>query len=490
MEVSWKRHVLSMADSSSEEEEDQKVEEKRNKKIKRIVHTTPSTMAQPCAVQGTWTRKQLDLIHADDELLEAPAGSEYYAQDPYIVQNRERKAREHQIATTALHTNLKVYKTINRKLNDCESLQKHTGLSVKEQEPDNLTTAVRQRLMNNAPADPVKKRKQMDMTAVFSGQDLPLSEAEQHTSRILAQGAQAENTRPQNATTNTKTMKPPAKVQVPATPQLAPETVTELPVKRLYEQITEHQQQKQENKSVSSMVRNRHANQTSSEIERNLSNALNDIVSYAKREHRTERNLDLTIRSCQAIMSRYNLPQDRGTGQDMIKTYRVHDELFLCEALAGEQACCNGLECEGHFIPNSPRPVTLKAYYAPEELTLETQRMSASTEAARAGRVCLMCYRVFIMAVLASLRGGFIKKNADISYCRYYNVVDSPGEYALDQCEMSSNEEYQNVPHPVVRHDRHWYRGVERNGRIFFVQEGYIRPVGDYAEFTHRTGFQ
>jgi hypothetical protein len=230
---------------------------------------------------------------------------------------------------------------------------------------------------------------------------------------------------------------------------------------------------------------------------------------------------------------RQNIPVNRKDLLQRFKKdipYRTRDAEQAClrEYIPGkERPCTNGNDCEGMFI--GPRPVILpemlnieaminKAIMTPKEWKEYSEHMNREAKKVRefksgiagskAATVkeektnksiddnnnnngelpemrfpCVMCGRVWVMYnwITARSEVSGIKGNWWMQW--YYNLQGIRGEYAMEQCIMSSKDDYQGLPLPVVIHVRHWYeQTLDKDGRVVFLQSGYIKPKGTTVE--------
>jgi hypothetical protein len=239
---------------------------------------------------------------------------------------------------------------------------------------------------------------------------------------------------------------------------------------------------------------------------------------------------------------RQNIPISRKDLLQSLKRdipYRTRDAEQAClrEYIPGkERPCTNGNDCEGMFI--GPRPVILpemltteiminKALMTPKEWKEYSEHMnreakkvrefksnthgktaqydfdnnnnkfnpvsthnenkdnssSGNTELPEMRFPCVMCGRVWVMYNWMTARSEVSNIKGSWRMQWYYNLQGIRGEYSMEQCIMSSKDDYQGLPLPVVIHVRHWYeQTVDKDGRVVFLQSGYIKPKGTTVE--------
>lgn len=138
---------------------------------------------------------------------------------------------------------------------------------------------------------------------------------------------------------------------------------------------------------------------------------------------------------------------------------RKYEEGFLRQAIASdERSCIRGKDCECQFI-DSCCPFVGVEFVLPWE-----------SDVSKRNGMCLPCLRaatqVFFFDILQSSQKieGVIQK--------YYNIHSKPGEYDLGACLVCPpNGPMQNLPMPIVRHQRNFYRVYKKNGGICYMEQ-------------------
>lgn len=137
---------------------------------------------------------------------------------------------------------------------------------------------------------------------------------------------------------------------------------------------------------------------------------------------------------------------------------RKYEEGFLRQAIASdERSCIRGKDCECQFIdPSCP--------FVGVEFVLPWE-----SDVLKRNGMCLPCLRaatqVFFFDILQSSQKieGVIQK--------FYNI-HGPGEYDLGACLVCPpNGPVQNLPMPIVRHQRNFYRVYRKNGGVCYMEQ-------------------
>ena len=116
----------------------------------------------------------------------------------------------------------------------------------------------------------------------------------------------------------------------------------------------------------------------------------------------------------------------------------------------GERACVNGLQCQGYAACFSKKGVA-REYVSPQE---HAQWMSFGKwpHLAMPQRQCLMCKRYAASKGYWSSRAARRSANpANFLLVEFYNLVNVPGEYAINQCIWNQGP-YMGLWGPVAEH--------------------------------------
>lgn len=141
---------------------------------------------------------------------------------------------------------------------------------------------------------------------------------------------------------------------------------------------------------------------------------------------------------------------------------RAYEEQYLREHGVGEQACCNGLECEGMqlLVPKEQRAI-LRAFDVPGS-------------PARGPRMCLLCLRKH---ALSSMLSSTV--NHPVVQCEHapiYNLVGVPGEYSVNDVLICDAKHMTTAYLPLVMHRRSQYTVERRGGVLHVLQSGFASP--------------
>jgi hypothetical protein len=151
------------------------------------------------------------------------------------------------------------------------------------------------------------------------------------------------------------------------------------------------------------------------------------------------------------------------TYDDLTAVPRAYEEQMMVEPGPNERPCRFGSGCEGLKLENG---FVLKEFVLP----------GATRTAER--RPCLLCHRKIIScAFYTSLASG--SNDVEPAHCAlssYYNLVDVPGEYVLDDMLCASGLQSTMLPLPVVKHMRCAYNVVTDCGTLRVKQTLYRRP--------------
>lgn len=145
---------------------------------------------------------------------------------------------------------------------------------------------------------------------------------------------------------------------------------------------------------------------------------------------------------------------------------RQYEESFMCEPTGDQRMCCMEEACEGMCIPQSPEKFVLREFLLPSQ-----QKMYEETKRYPIQRApCIMCKRLQIARLVVSARAAGTGMKDDCLVQDYYNFVNIPGEYRLEDCLLSKRTVWEGVVSPVVLHVRNAYKYVLKDGKKTFTQ--------------------
>jgi hypothetical protein len=137
---------------------------------------------------------------------------------------------------------------------------------------------------------------------------------------------------------------------------------------------------------------------------------------------------------------------------------KTYEDSYLRQCLSeSERPCVRGVECECMFIDPSQGFVGVEYILPWEPQNTKTWGM------------CLPCLRASTQILFYDIMHSGVQVNGLIQ--RFYNEHSKPGEYRLSAmliCPPSGP--IQNLPMPIVRHQRNAYR-VTTNKSIFYMQQ-------------------
>ena len=145
---------------------------------------------------------------------------------------------------------------------------------------------------------------------------------------------------------------------------------------------------------------------------------------------------------------------------------REYEERYMVEASGDQRQCCMGEQCEGKFIPQVPNGFVLREFLLPsqEKSYIETKRYPIQRAP------CIMCKRLQIARLLVSVRAAGTGMREDCLVQDYYNFVNIPGEYRLEDCLLSKKSVWEGIVSPVVLHVRNAYKFQMKNGKRGYTQ--------------------
>lgn len=138
----------------------------------------------------------------------------------------------------------------------------------------------------------------------------------------------------------------------------------------------------------------------------------------------------------------------------------------MVEASGDQRQCCMGEQCEGKFIPQVQNGFILREFLLPsqEKSYNETKRYPIQRAP------CILCKRLQIARLLVSVRAAGTGMREDCLVQDYYNFVNIPGEYRLEDCLLSKKTVWEGIVSPVVLHVRNAYKFCTKNGKRAYTQ--------------------
>jgi len=142
---------------------------------------------------------------------------------------------------------------------------------------------------------------------------------------------------------------------------------------------------------------------------------------------------------------------------------RAYEESYMREALSGvEGACVMGSNCECQFI-DEHNPFTGVQFTLPVEAFSTEMLQMGVTEELSSNKLCVLCCRKNTQSLFYEALYNHRAYSGCIQL--YGNICDRPGEYATEAmliCPLSGP--INNMPIPVVAHQRNRYSVVVHNG--------------------------
>ena len=168
-------------------------------------------------------------------------------------------------------------------------------------------------------------------------------------------------------------------------------------------------------------------------------------------------------------MSTYNMNDNHQVGRirDSIEgVTREFEERYMVEASGDQRQCCMAEECEGKYITQVPNGFPLREFLLPsqEKAYYETKRYPIQRAP------CILCKRLQIARLLVSVRAAGTGMREDCLVQDYYNFVNIPGEYRLEDCLLSKKTVWEGIVSPVVLHVRNAYKFVMKDGKRGYTQ--------------------
>jgi hypothetical protein len=142
---------------------------------------------------------------------------------------------------------------------------------------------------------------------------------------------------------------------------------------------------------------------------------------------------------------------------------RAYEESYMREALSGvESACVMGTNCECQFI-DEHNPFTGVQFTLPVEAFSPEMLSLGVAEELSQNKLCVLCCRKNTQSLFYEALYNHRAYSACIQL--YGNICDRPGEYSKEAmliCPLSGP--INNMPIPVVAHQRNRYSVVVHNG--------------------------
>ena len=145
---------------------------------------------------------------------------------------------------------------------------------------------------------------------------------------------------------------------------------------------------------------------------------------------------------------------------------REYEEGFMVEPSGDQRQCCMAEECEGKFISQAPNGFVLREFLLPSQ-----QKAYNATKRYPIQRApCILCKRLQIARLLVSVRAAGTGMREDCLVQDYYNFVNIPGEYRLEDCLLSKKTVWEGIVSPVVLHVRNAYKFVMKGSKRGYSQ--------------------
>jgi len=145
---------------------------------------------------------------------------------------------------------------------------------------------------------------------------------------------------------------------------------------------------------------------------------------------------------------------------------REYEERFMVEASGDQRHCSMAEECEGKFIAQVPNGFVLREFLLPSQEKAYEQTKRYPIQRAP----CIFCKRLQIARLLVSVRAAGTGMREDCLVQDYYNFVNIPGEYRLEDCLLSKKSVWEGIVSPVVLHVRNAYKFVTKDGKRGYTQ--------------------
>jgi len=142
---------------------------------------------------------------------------------------------------------------------------------------------------------------------------------------------------------------------------------------------------------------------------------------------------------------------------------RAYEESYMREVLSGvDEPCIMGSNCECQFI-DEHNPFTGVRFTLPVEAFSTAATAAGMVEELSSNKLCVLCCRKHTQSLFYEALYNHRAYSACIQL--YGNICDCPGEYAKEAmliCPLSGP--INNMPLPVVAHQRNRYSVVVHNG--------------------------
>lgn len=155
---------------------------------------------------------------------------------------------------------------------------------------------------------------------------------------------------------------------------------------------------------------------------------------------------------------------------------------LLRQPVGAERPCVNDEQCEGTKIPGAVKIVLREAC-----TFREVREFMEKGTWPEGRRPCRMCARKAANADCYNFRAnGQVVKAKGLLHT-FCNLVNTEGEYAIEDVMMSSSTKHFGLFGPVPIHCRLWYRQYQDDDGVYhYDQPGYTKPTADSkAVFRH-----
>lgn len=153
------------------------------------------------------------------------------------------------------------------------------------------------------------------------------------------------------------------------------------------------------------------------------------------------------------------------TYDSLVAVPRAYEERYLQEPTGQQRSCRFGSDCEGLKLG--------KDGFVLQEFLLP----GAHPESER--RPCLLCHRKLISTTFYCCLACDSSPNSAAAACvmsPYYNLVNIPGEYKIEDCLCAPGLHGTHLPLPVIKHMRSALTVQRHNGTRKVEQTLYLRP--------------
>ena len=159
----------------------------------------------------------------------------------------------------------------------------------------------------------------------------------------------------------------------------------------------------------------------------------------------------LTNAPSDSIPVHLNPHMEHGIRSAMWPSPRAHEEAMLRTPRGDEPPCSNGAHCYGNKLQCAGGGATLVAFFLEHEWAPYMRSGDVSKLPSRA-QVCLLCTRIDVARVITSLRvNNCAYKPVRFILTPFYNLVNVPGEYPLEDCMGPSQHLHEGLAAPMVR---------------------------------------